>query len=123
MNSHETFITIDLLTVSLLVLRCFSYSIHYQHLMRLLIGGMVGLNSIAVPTYLVSCLPLPKRAFTGMALVLAFFGCSTGVLVNFLMIGAELSYMAWLFVLLLPIIPCLSQVYILKTHYPFDSVE
>ena len=121
--SLETFALIDLITVALLVLRCFSYNIYYQMLMRLLIGGVIGLNFIGIFTYLISCLPINKRAFSGFILCMIIVGTIIAYFASFMTYGVNVSPIRWLLIFILPIIPCLGRIYAMKSYYPFNSVE
>lgn len=117
----NTFRYIDYLTIFAAFLGATSLSVSTQILSRILLGLVVGLNTITIPVYLTSCLP---GSMGGPAGTLNQLFITIGILFGYLMgltvVDSSPEGFSWRFLIALPIFPALVRIFTTKNVFPYD---
>jgi MFS family permease len=108
----KTFKYLDYITIFAAIVGASNLSVSTQILSRLLLGLVVGVNTIAIPVYLTSCLPGSMGGPAGtLNQLFITIGILFGYLMSFTVIEATASDFAWRVVIALPVIPSLIRIY------------
>lgn len=115
---------IDLITVLVSALGAISFNLTIQIIYRLILGLMVGLNTVVIPTYLTSCLPGSMGGPAGsLNQFFITFGMMLGYVFGLFFYDSSLDNFGWRFLVAFPIIPSLIRIYTTRYIFPFESVE
>ena len=100
-----------------------SLSVSTQILSRLLLGLVVGLNTIIIPVYLTSCLPGSMGGPAGtLNQLFITIGILLGYLMGFTVIDSTPEGLSWRLLLALPIIPALIRIYTTRNIFPYKDL-
>jgi MFS family permease len=115
----DTFHYIDYLTILASLWGAVSLSFHAQLFSRLLLGLVVGLNSIIIPTYLTSCLPGSMDGPAGtLNQLFITIGIFSGYLFGIPLLDCLPEDASWRLVLALPCLPALIRLYTSSNIFP-----
>ena len=119
----NTFLVIDIITILISVIGAVSFNLYIQILYRLVLGLMVGLNTVVIPTYLTSCLP---GSMGGPAGSLNQFFITLGIFLGYVFglffYDSQLGDIGWRLLVAFPLFPSLVRIYTSKYVYPYESV-
>ena len=112
------FQVIDALVILVSLLGAISSSVSLHYICRVGLGIAVGLNSILIPTNLVSCLP---KSMT-LANLFHQLGIVTGIFIGFLFawFWSE-DALSWSFIVFFPAIPSILRILAIRNTYPYIS--
>jgi len=111
---------LDYLTIVAAIIGASSLSISTQILSRLLLGLIVGVNTIVIPVYLTSCLPGSMGGPAGtLNQLFITIGILFGYLMSFSVVDATASDFAWRLVIALPVIPSFVRIYTTQWVFPY----
>lgn len=120
----DTFRYIDYLTIFAAFVGATGLSVSTQIFSRLLLGLVVGLNTIVIPVYLTSCLPGSMGGPAGtLNQLFITIGILFGYLLGFTVIDSSPEGFAWRFLIALPIVPAFVRIFTTKNAFPYESVE
>lgn len=118
-----TFQYIDYLTIFAAFVGATNLSVSTQILSRLLLGLVVGLNTIIIPVYLTSCLPGSMGGPAGtLNQLFITIGILLGYLMGFTVIDSTPEGFSWRFLIALPIIPALIRIYTTRNIFPYKDL-
>lgn len=119
-----TFQYIDYLTILAAFIGATSLSVSTQILSRLLLGLVVGLNTIIIPVYLTSCLPGSMGGPAGtLNQLFITIGILLGYLIGFTVFDSTIQGMSWRFLIALPILPALIRIYTTRNIFPYFDFD
>lgn len=115
----NTFRYLDYLTIFAAFVGATDLTVPTQIFSRLLLGVIVGLNTIVIPVYLTSCLPGSMGGPAGtLNQLFITIGILFGYLLGFTVIDSSPGGFAWRFLIALPIIPAAIRIFTTKSAFP-----
>ena len=110
---------LDLLTILASCIGTISFSLFNQMISRMLLGLVVGINSIAIPTYLTSCLPGSMRSSAGtLNQLFIAIGIFCGFWFGLGGLNSNIDELGWRVIIIFPIFPSIIRLYALHTIFP-----
>jgi MFS family permease len=115
----KTFNYIDYLCIFAAFVGALNLSISTQILSRLLLGIIVGINTIIIPVYLTSCLPGSMGGPAGtLNQLFITIGIFFGYWFSYLTIDSGYHDLGWRIIIGFPILPCLVRLHTTRNVFP-----